>query len=119
MLGSPGQRQRTAIARTLALHPDLLLMDEPFSALDAPTREILQSLVLKLPAEYPLTTILVTHTIEEALLIGQKILVLQNQTNHHPQVIDNPYQGQIAPLHIKGYTQIVAQLRSNLMEKSS
>jgi len=62
---SGGQRQRTAIARTLALQPDLLLMDEPFSSLDAPTRESLQALTLELAAEQGLTLILVTHSIEE------------------------------------------------------
>src|SRR5918994_13962 len=60
-----GQRQRTAIARTLALEPDLLLMDEPFSSLDAITRGDLQELTLSLCAEQNLTLVIVTHAIEE------------------------------------------------------
>lgn len=83
---SGGQRQRTAIARTLALNPDLLLMDEPFAALDAPTRESLQALTLELRAEQHLTTITVTHSIEEAAILGEKILLLGKTM----QVIENP-----------------------------
>ncbi len=87
---SGGQRQRTAIARTLLLKPDLLLMDEPFSSLDAPTREGLQSLVFDLWSEQKLTLVLVTHSIEEAALIGQKILVLSAPPNRKTIVLDNP-----------------------------
>jgi ABC-type nitrate/sulfonate/bicarbonate transport system ATPase subunit len=87
---SGGQRQRTAIARTLALQPDLLLMDEPFSSLDAPTREGLQRLTLELCSEQTLTLILVTHAIEEAAVLGQKILLLSQPPNTRPTCIDNP-----------------------------
>ncbi len=73
---SGGQRQRTAIARTLVLNPDVLLMDEPFGALDALTREGLQRLILELRSEGHLTTVIVTHSIEEAVYLGQKILLL-------------------------------------------
>jgi len=87
---SGGQRQRTAIARTLVLNPDLLLMDEPFASLDAPTRENLQHLVLELWAERGLTLVVVTHVIEEAALLGQKILILGKPPNRVPHIIENP-----------------------------
>jgi NitT/TauT family transport system ATP-binding protein len=88
---SGGQRQRAAVARTLALQPDLLLMDEPFSSLDAPTRESLQILTLALCAEAGLTVILVTHNIEEAAFMGQQILLLHDPPNRRARVIDNPH----------------------------
>jgi len=90
---SGGQRQRTAIARTLALQPDLLLMDEPFSSLDAPTREDLQNLILQLRAEIGLTSVIVTHAIEEAAILGRKILVLGEPPNTAPLVVENPGAG--------------------------
>jgi ABC-type nitrate/sulfonate/bicarbonate transport system ATPase subunit len=86
---SGGQRQRTAIARTLAVKPDLLLMDEPFSSLDAPTREDLQKLTLELREEQGLTMVIVTHSIEEAAVMGQKILLLDHPPNRRAQVIEN------------------------------
>lgn len=86
---SRGQRQRTAIARTLAMQPDLLMMDEPFSALDAPTREDLQNFIINLHLESDLTHVIVTHDIEVAVLMGKKILVLQKGCNRETQIIDN------------------------------
>lgn len=88
---SGGQRQRTAIARTLALKPDLLLMDEPFSSLDAPTREDLQSLVLQLRAEMKLTSVIVTHAIEEAAILGTQVLVLTEPPNTEAVIVPNPH----------------------------
>jgi ABC-type nitrate/sulfonate/bicarbonate transport system ATPase subunit len=87
---SGGQRQRTAIARTLVLQPDMLLMDEPFASLDAPTREDLQNLTLELWNEQALTLIIVTHTIEEAVILGKKILLLNQPPNRQAIIIDNP-----------------------------
>ena len=94
---SGGQRQRAAIARTLALNPDLLLMDEPFAALDAPTRESLQALTLELRAEQHLTTITVTHSIEEAAILGEKILLLGKtlQTIKNPNAAKEGYRNSV------------------------
>ncbi len=93
---SRGQRQRAAIARTLVLDPDLLLMDEPFSALDAPIREELQRVMNSFHHESGLTSVTVTHDIEEAVVLGQKILVLGNGVNTEPLVIENRFNGRIA-----------------------
>jgi ABC-type nitrate/sulfonate/bicarbonate transport system ATPase subunit len=87
---SGGQRQRTAIARTLALQPDVLLMDEPFSSLDAPTRQSLQNLTMELWAEQALTLVIVTHAIEEAAILGHNILLLGNPPNTQAKIIENP-----------------------------
>jgi NitT/TauT family transport system ATP-binding protein len=91
---SGGQRQRTAIARTLAMNPDLLLMDEPFSSLDALTREDLERLTLELRAETGVTTVIVTHNIEEAVYLGQRLLLLRKPPHCEPLVIYNPSAGQ-------------------------
>jgi NitT/TauT family transport system ATP-binding protein len=90
---SGGQRQRAAIARTLALQPDLLLMDEPFSSLDAPTREELQNLVVQLQADMHLTSVIVTHAIEEAAFLGRQILVLGRPPNTDAVIVANPGAG--------------------------
>jgi len=70
---SGGQQQRVAVARALATDPDYLLMDEPFGALDALTREALQEEVLKLKAKLAKTIVFVTHDIVEAFLLGDRI----------------------------------------------
>lgn len=113
---SGGQRQRTAIARTLALNPDLLLMDEPFSSLDAPTRENMQALMLELWDEQKLTLIIVTHAIEEAAILGQKILVLSRPPNSVLRVIDNPASTEQGFRESSAYLALCRQLRG-LMEE--
>jgi NitT/TauT family transport system ATP-binding protein len=70
-------------------------MDEPFSSLDALTREDLERLTLELRAETAVTTVIVTHSIEEAVYMGQKILVLTQPPQTEPLVVENPAAGQL------------------------
>jgi NitT/TauT family transport system ATP-binding protein len=92
---SRGQRQRAAIARTLVLSPDLLLMDEPFSALDVGIRQDLQQTMKGLHVERNLTNVLVTHDIEEAVFNGEYILVLKGVSNSESLIIKNESAGVI------------------------
>jgi len=108
---SRGQRQRTALARTLALSPDLLLMDEPFSALDAGIREDLQNLMIGFHRESNLTSILVTHEIEEAVFVGEKILVLSGETNREPHIVSNDVAGRPGDRNQPAFRDLCDKLR--------
>ncbi|NLT95868.1 MAG: ABC transporter ATP-binding protein [Clostridia bacterium] len=90
---SGGQRQRVAIARALSLEPEILLMDEPFSALDSLTREQMQELILELWHEKHFTYILVTHSIEEAVFLGEKIVILSEGPGKIVKIVDNKTSG--------------------------
>jgi ABC-type nitrate/sulfonate/bicarbonate transport system ATPase subunit len=114
---SGGQRQRTAIARTLILQPDLLLMDEPFSALDAPTRLDLEDLTLQLRQEQGFTSVIVTHTIEEAAYLGQSILVLGRIPNLAGVIFSNPVFAQPGGRDSAEFRALCAGLRAELEEK--
>jgi ABC-type nitrate/sulfonate/bicarbonate transport system ATPase subunit len=111
---SGGQRQRTAIARTLAIRPDILLMDEPFSSLDAVIREDLQALTLELCREQGITLIVVTHAIEEAAVMGKKILLLDQPPNTRPRIFDNPAAGNAEYRGTNEYLEMCKTLRREL-----
>ena len=89
---SGGMQQRCGLARALAVEPSVLLMDEPFAAVDAQTREILQFELLRIWQERPTAMVFVTHSIEEAVLLGHRVIVLKGRPSsiHETITIDLP-----------------------------
>jgi len=87
---SGGMQQRVAIARALARRPKILLMDEPFSALDAMMRVELQDLLLKLWADLGLTILFVTHDLDEALYLAQRVIMLSASPGTIAEMVDVP-----------------------------
>lgn len=87
---SGGMQQRVAIARALAHQPELLLMDEPFASVDAQTRFDLEDLILKVKVEYDVTVVLVTHDIDEALYLADRVVVLSNSPSRLRTILDVP-----------------------------
>jgi ABC-type nitrate/sulfonate/bicarbonate transport system ATPase subunit len=90
---SGGMQQRVALARALAVRPEILFMDEPLSSLDALTRERLQNLILDITRKRQITTVLVTHSIEEAVFLGAKIIILSSRPARIIGIVDNPGTG--------------------------
>ncbi|MFO7152074.1 MAG: ABC transporter ATP-binding protein [Bacillota bacterium] len=88
---SGGQRQRVAIARAFIMKPDILLMDEPFSALDAITREEMQDLFIDVWKGSSVSTVFVTHSTEEAMFVGEKIAVMTGPPGRIVEIVDNPF----------------------------
>lgn len=111
---SGGERQRISIARSLIGEPDVLLMDEPTASLDAFSKEALQDLLLELHQGKPVTTLFVTHSIEEALFLGEKVLIMGEGRIFSE--LENPlYPDPAARVHNKFYDEVVA-LRDQLGE---
>jgi NitT/TauT family transport system ATP-binding protein len=88
---SGGMRQRSAIARAFVTDPGMLLMDEPFAALDAQNRTILQAELVRIWEQTGKTVIYVTHSIEEALLLGDRTVIMTAQPGRIKQIIDVPF----------------------------
>lgn len=109
---SGGQKQRVAIARAFIMNPDLLLMDEPFSALDALTREEAQELFIDIWNQYKTTTVFVTHSIEEAIYMGKKIVIMSHCPGTIVDIIDNPLFNTENLRQNEEYLKLSAYLRS-------
>ncbi len=90
---SGGQKQRVSIARAFAMKPDMLLMDEPFGALDAINRERMQDELNSLWNEQPRTILFVTHDVHEAMRIGHRIMVMTGSPGRVATIVDNPFEG--------------------------
>jgi len=85
---SGGMQQRCGLARALAIEPSVLLMDEPFAAVDAQTREILQFELLRIWEQRPTAMLFVTHSIEEAVLLGDRVVVLKGRPSKIEETIN-------------------------------
>ncbi|MFT8314095.1 MAG: ABC transporter ATP-binding protein [Clostridium sp.] len=118
---SGGMRQRVAIARSLAYDPEVLLMDEPFAALDAQTRESLQTELLNIWQETGKTIVFITHGIDEAVYLGQKVAIMTSRPGKIKKIIDIPLpdsRQQIADLRVDPkFNQISHELWSLLREE--
>ena len=90
---SGGMKQRVAIARTLAISPGILLMDEPFGALDAQTRSIMQEELLAIWSGSPTTVVFVTHDVREAVLLADRVVVMTARPGRVKQIIDSRFDG--------------------------
>jgi NitT/TauT family transport system ATP-binding protein len=97
---SGGMQQRIGLARAMAIDPSILLMDEPFSALDAQTREVLQRELLRIQADTKTTILFVTHDLDEAIYLSNRIVVLAAKPGRVKEIIDVPFAGERADLPI-------------------
>lgn len=115
---SGGMRMRVSIARALSLEPGLLLLDEPFAALDAITRNRLNEELLELHRSAPWTALFVTHSVNEAVFMANRILLLKDHPGRIAEVIDNPLpQPRTARLRESmAFQQKVAEVTSHLQE---
>ncbi|HZL59887.1 MAG TPA: ABC transporter ATP-binding protein [Stellaceae bacterium] len=117
---SGGMQQRCGLARALAVDPRVLLMDEPFAAVDAQTREILQFELLRIWERQPTTMLFVTHSIEEAVLMGDRVVVLKGRPSriHEDISIDLPRPRSRETLALPRFSQLREQVWSMLMSEA-
>ena len=98
---SGGMQQRVAIARALVVRPEILLMDEPFGALDAQTRTVLQEEVSRLSREMNYTVMFITHSVEEAVYLGDRVVVMSSRPGRIKKEIDIPRDAEWRGLEIE------------------
>lgn len=111
---SGGERKRVGLARALAQNAQVILMDEPLAALDTLTREHTQNLILTLWKRYRFTLTLVTHDIDEAVFLGQRVVVLSQRPARIRDIVGNPEMGEKAFRQSEAYFEVVRRIRALL-----
>ncbi|MCD6135316.1 ATP-binding cassette domain-containing protein [Candidatus Bipolaricaulota bacterium] len=111
---SEGMKRRVGIARALSTSPSVLLMDEPLASLDTLTREKIQDLFLNLWHEHGFSMILVTHNIEEAAFLGQRIIVFTDRPARISAIVENPQMGSLDYREDPVFQGVMSQLREAL-----
>ncbi|MGY1840279.1 MULTISPECIES: ABC transporter ATP-binding protein [unclassified Modestobacter] len=112
---SGGMQQRVAIARALAHQPDMLLMDEPFASVDAQTRFDLEDLILEVRAQLGITVVLVTHDIDEAVYLADRVVVLSGAPSAVEEIVEVPLERPRSQLETRS-SETFGHLRRHLME---
>lgn len=117
---SGGMKQRVAIARALSYHPEILLMDEPFGALDALTRRVMQELLTEVWERHRITVVFVTHDVEEAVYISDRVLVMSNRPGRikaqFPVTLPRPREHHL--LATPEFRDLYAQILESIHEES-
>lgn len=111
---SEGMKRRVGIARALSTSPTVMLMDEPLASLDTLTKERIQDLFLDLWTRHRFALALVTHDIEEAAFLGQRIVVLSERPARIKHVVENPAMGDVSYRGEAAFQQVVGELREAL-----
>jgi NitT/TauT family transport system ATP-binding protein len=113
---SGGMKQRAAVARTLANSPEVMLMDEPFAAVDAQTRMTLQEELIRIWAQSQVTVVFVTHSVEEAVFLSDRIVVLAANPGRISAILDNPIERSRRSWATLGSTPEFINLRDTVMQ---
>ncbi|MFC2743198.1 MAG: ABC transporter ATP-binding protein, partial [Selenomonas artemidis] len=116
---SGGQQQRVGLARVFLLAPDFLLMDEPFSALDAITRESMQEVFLSLWQKRAVTTLLVTHDVDEALTLASRVSVMGGRPGSIIEAIAHPFAGDLTGRISRDFFEMGQILRAKIAEANA
>lgn len=111
---SEGMKRRVGVARALSTSPSVMLMDEPLASLDTLTKERIQELFLKLWKRHAFALVLVTHDIEEAAFLGQRVCVLSERPARIREVVDNPAMGELNYRESTAFADTVRRLRAGL-----
>ncbi len=113
---SGGMQQRAGLARALAIHPSILLMDEPFASVDAQTRELLQEELLRIWERERQTMVFITHSIDEAILLGDRVVIMTARPGRVKEILDVPFARPRRPEDVRAEPRY-AELRNHIWEQ--